>query len=112
MSSQYFSSYSTNSKSIKIKLDLSNYATEKYLKDLAVGIDISSFTLKSNLADLKTKVDKIDFERINSIDTLQGKNLVEQNYLVFESKYKYFKTFADSHFTYALSWESKGLSSF
>ena len=54
-----------NSKSIKIKLDLSNYATKTDLKNF--NADTSSFALKTNLSDLKTKVDKIDFDKINDI---------------------------------------------
>ena len=58
MSSQYFPTYSVNSKSIEIKLDLSNYATKTYLKNL--NSDTSAFALKTNLADLKTRVNGID----------------------------------------------------
>ena len=109
ISSQYFPSYSANSKSIKFKLDLSNYATKTYLKNLNAGT--SSFALNTNLADLKIKVDRIDFDKINSTDALQGKNLVEQNYLVLEPEYRYLKiTASASIFDTVTSWESKGLS--
>ena len=82
MSGQCFPSNSANSKSIKIKLDLSNYAIKTDLKNL--NADTSSFALKTNLADLKTKVDKIDFGKINNIDDHEVKNYIEQNYLFFE----------------------------
>ena len=108
MSGQCFPSYSANSKSIKIKLDLCNYAIKTDLKNL--NADTSSFALKTNLADLKTKVDKIDFGKINNIDDHQVKNYIEQNYLFFEPRYKYFKTSVDADGTNVLSWESKGLS--
>ena len=37
---------------VKVKLDLSNYATKTDLKNVT-HIDISNFALKSNLANLK-----------------------------------------------------------
>ena len=77
MSSQYFQTYSVNSKSIKIKLGLSNFATKTDLKNL--NADTSSFALKTNLADLKTEVDRIDLDKINYIDALQGKNFHEES---------------------------------
>ena len=107
MSSQYFPTYSVNSKSIKIKLDLSNYATKTDLKNL--NADTSSFTLKTNLADLKTKVDKIDVNKRNDIDALQGEKFVEDSYLFFEPEYRYFET-SKTNINDVLSWKSKGLS--
>ena len=104
---QYFPSYLTNSKSIKIKLDLSNYAIKTDLKNL--NADTSSFALKTNLTDLKTKVNKINLDKINSIDALQGKTLVKKNHFVFEPKYKYFKNFLKNSTECVSSWESKGL---
>ena len=53
MSSQYFPASSVNSKGIKNKLDLSNYATKTYLKIL--NTETSTFASKTYLADLKTK---------------------------------------------------------
>ena len=43
--------------SIKVKIDLSNYATKTDLKNVT-HVDTSSFALKTNLASLKTEVDK------------------------------------------------------
>ena len=43
---------------INVKVDLSNYATKKDIKNIT-HVDTSSFALKSNLANLKTKVDKL-----------------------------------------------------
>ena len=40
--------------SIKVKIDLSNYATKTDLKN-GTHVDTSSFALKTNLASLKTK---------------------------------------------------------
>ena len=47
---------------IKVKVNLSNYATKTDLKNIS-HIDVSSYALKSNLASLKTEVDKLDLTR-------------------------------------------------
>ena len=39
--------------SIKVKIDLSNYATKAYIKNI-LHVDTSRFALKTNLATLKT----------------------------------------------------------
>ena len=49
--------------SIKVKIDLSNYATKTDLKNVT-HVDTSSFALKTNLASLKTKVDKLDIDKL------------------------------------------------
>ena len=63
--SQYFpkpfNSYSGDS--IKVKMDLSNYATKADIKNIS-HVGTSSFTLKTNLASLKTKIDKLDFDKL------------------------------------------------
>ena len=46
---------------VNVKVDLSNYATKKDLKNIT-HIDTSRFALKTNLANLKTEVDKLDIE--------------------------------------------------
>ena len=51
------------SDSIKVKIDLSNYATKIDIKNIS-HVDISSFALKTNLAHLKTEVDKLDIEKL------------------------------------------------
>ena len=48
--------------SIKVKIDLSNYAT-KIFKNIS-HVDTSSFALKTNLANLKTEVDKLDIDKL------------------------------------------------
>ena len=63
--SQYFpkpfnSHFGSN---IKVKIDLSNYATKTDIKNIS-HVDISSFALKTNLAHLKTEVDKLDIEKL------------------------------------------------
>ena len=52
--------------SIKVKIDLSNYATKTDIKNIS-HVDTSSFALKTNLASLKTEVDKLDINKLVSI---------------------------------------------
>ena len=49
--------------SIKVKIDLSNYATETDIKNIS-HVDTSIFALKTNLASLKTEVDKSDIDKL------------------------------------------------
>ena len=42
--------------SIKVKIDLSNYATKTDIKNISL-VDTSRFALKANLAKLKTEFD-------------------------------------------------------
>ena len=49
--------------SIKVKIDLSNYATKTDIKNIS-HVDNSSFALKTNLASLKTEVDKLDIDKL------------------------------------------------
>ena len=49
--------------SIKVKLDLSNYATKTDIKNIS-HTDTSSFALVPNLASLKTEVDKLDINKL------------------------------------------------
>ena len=49
--------------SIKVKTDLSHYATKTDIKNIS-HVDTSSFALKTNLADLKTEVDKLDIDKL------------------------------------------------
>ena len=76
---------------VSVTLNLSNYVTQKESKNLTGNVDTSDFALKTNVAEIKKKVDDIDVDKIDLIDELQGKNLFEQNYLLFKSAYKYFK---------------------
>ena len=55
---EYFPKPKSLGANVKIKLDLSNYATKPNLKN-ATGIDTSSFTKQTDLANLK--YDKADF---------------------------------------------------
>ena len=52
--------------SIKVKVDLSNYATKTDIKNI-LHVDTSSFALKTSLANLKTEVDKLDINKLTPI---------------------------------------------
>ena len=52
--------------SIKVKIDLSNYATKADIKNIS-HVDTSSFALKTNLASLKTEVNKLDIDKLAPI---------------------------------------------
>ena len=49
--------------SIKVKIDLSNYATKTDTENIS-HVDTSSFALKTNLASLKTEVDKLEIDKL------------------------------------------------
>ena len=49
--------------SVKVKIDLSNYATKADIKNIS-HVDTSSFALKTNLANLKTEVDKLYIDKL------------------------------------------------
>ena len=64
MSSQYFPPYgSTNN--IKVELDLVNYATKDYVKNIT-HVDVSSYATKTNSAALKSEVDKIEVDKLKT----------------------------------------------
>ena len=58
--------------SIKVNIDLSNYATKTDLKNIS-HVDISSFALKTNLTNLKPEVDKLDFDKLAPVPVDLGK---------------------------------------
>ena len=49
---------SGHEENIKVKIDLTNYATKEDIKDIT-HVDTSNFALKTNVANLKTEVDKL-----------------------------------------------------
>ena len=51
---------------IKVDIDLSNYATKTDLKNVT-HIDTLSFALKANLPNLKAEVDKLDIDKLAPI---------------------------------------------
>ena len=65
--SQYFPKPFKNFRGdIKIKVDLSNYATKDDIKNIA-HVDTSNFALKTNLANLKTEVDTLDTDKLKTV---------------------------------------------
>ena len=66
--STYYAPYKNSSNNIKVKLDLTNYATKDDVKNIT-RVDVSSFASKTNLAALKTEVDKIDVDKLKTTPT-------------------------------------------
>ena len=94
--SQYFPPYNNSIENIKVKLDLSNYATKKYIKDIT-HVDTSSYTLKINLANLKTEVDKIDTDKLKTVpDDLAKLSNVVKNDVVKKADYNTLKNKVDA----------------
>ena len=80
--STYYPPYKSSSNNIKVKLDLTNYATKTDLKNIT-HTDDSSFASKTNLAVLKTEVDKIDADKLKTVpDDLAKLTNVVQNDVV------------------------------
>ena len=61
----YYPTYRSSRNNIKVKLDLSNYATKDNVKDIT-HVDVSSFASKTNLAALKTEAGKIDTDKLKT----------------------------------------------
>ena len=87
MSTFFPKPYKAFGKDIKVKVDLSNYATKTDLKNVA-HVDTSSFALKSNLANLKTEVHKLDIDKLAPVPTDMSKlsnvvqtDVVKKNYI-------------------------------
>ena len=78
--SRYFPPYNNSSENIKVKLNLSNYATKTDLKNVT-HVDVSSYALKSNLAALKTEIDKIDTDKLKTVpdDLAKLSNVVKND---------------------------------
>ena len=76
----YYPPYKSSSNNIKIKLDLTNYATKNDLKNIT-HVDVSSFASKTNLASLKTEVDKLDVGKLKTapVDLAKLTNAVEND---------------------------------
>ena len=65
---EYFPEPKSFGGKVKVKLDLSNYATKAYLKN-ATGGDTSKFVKKVDLASLKSNVDKLDIDKLKNLPT-------------------------------------------
>ena len=78
--SQYFPPYRSSGRSIKVKLDLSSYATKTDLKNVT-HVDVSIFASKRNLASLKSEVDKLDIDKLTPVpkDLAKLSNVVKND---------------------------------
>ena len=65
---EYFPELKSLGRKVKVKLDLSTYATKTDLKN-ATGVDTSSFAKKVDLAILKSDVDKLDIDKLKNLPT-------------------------------------------
>ena len=63
--SEYFPKSKFLGVRVKVKLDLSNYATKPDSKN-GTGVDTSKFAKKADLAHLKSDVDKLDINKFNN----------------------------------------------
>ena len=64
--SEYFPKPKSLGANVKIELDLSNYATKAYLKNVTC-VDTSPFAEKTDLANLKSNVDKLDIDILENV---------------------------------------------
>ena len=80
MSSQYFPPCESASNTVKVQLDLTNYATKDDVKNIT-HVDVSSYATKTNLAALKTEVDKIDRDKLKTVpkDVAKLSNVVKND---------------------------------
>ena len=78
--STYEPPYKSSSQNIKVELDLSSYATKKYVNDIT-HVDVSDFASKTNLAALKTEIDKIDTDKLKTTpaDLAKLRNVVKND---------------------------------
>ena len=76
----YYPPYKSSSNNIKVKLDLTNYATKTDLKNIT-QVDVSSFASKTNLAALKTEGDKLDVNKLKTapVDLAKLTNAIEND---------------------------------
>ena len=79
--SEYFPKPNSLRANVKVRLDLSNYATKTDLKN-ETDVDTSFFAKKSDLTNLKFNVDKLNFDKLKNIPTnlndLKSKMLINQ----------------------------------
>ena len=79
-------SFRTFGGNIKVKVDLSNYATKTDLKNVT-HVDSSSFVLKTNLASLNPEVDKLVIDKLVPVPVDQSKLRYLKNDLVKKVEY-------------------------
>ena len=94
--SEYFPKPSSHEENIKVKIDLTNYATKKDINDIT-HVDTSNFALKTNLSSLKTEVDKLDIDKLVPIPVdLSKLSDVLKNDVVKKTEYNKLVTKLDS----------------
>ena len=76
----YYPPYKSSSNNVKVKLDLTNYATKIDLKNIT-HVEVSSFASKTYLAALKTEIDKIDVDKLKTapVDLAKLTNAVKND---------------------------------
>ena len=90
--SKYFPPYNSSREKIKVKLDLSNYATKKVIKYIT-----HSYALKTNLAALKTEVDNIDTDKLKTVpNDLAKLSNVFKNDVVKKTEYNTLRNKVDA----------------
>ena len=86
--SEDFPKPQSHEENIKVKIDLSNYATKEDIKNIT-HVDTSSFALKTNLSSVKTEIDKLDINKLVPVPTDLGKlSNVVKNDVVKKTGYK------------------------
>ena len=94
--SEYFPKPQSHEENIKVKIDLSNYATKEDIKNIT-HVDTSSFALKTNLSNLKTEVDKLDIDKLVPVPTdLSKLSNVVKNDVVKKAAYNKLVTKVDN----------------
>ena len=63
---EYFPNLKSLGGNVKVKFNLSNYATKSNLKN-ATGVDTSDFAKKTDLANLKPDIDKLDIDKLKNV---------------------------------------------
>ena len=72
---------------IKVKIDLSNYATKADINNIT-HVDASNFASKTNLATLKTEVDKLDIGKLKTVPVdLSKLSNVVKNEVIKKTEY-------------------------
>ena len=70
--SEYFPKPQSHEENIKVKIDLSIYATKADINNIT-HVATSRFALKTNLFSFKNKVDKLDIDKLVHVPTDLGK---------------------------------------
>ena len=85
--SEYFPKPSSHEENIKVKINLTNYATKEDIKNIT-HVNTSNFALKTNLSSLKTEVDKLDIDKLVPIpNDLSKLSNVVRNEVVKKTEY-------------------------